>query len=71
MLVKMRRVNYLHYMLKENENSMLSKFFYAQWNLEIKDYWTVQVREDLIGFGIPEDFEWIKSRSEFSFKKLV
>ena len=29
------------------------------------------MREDLIGFGIPEDFEWIKSRSEFSFKKLV
>ena len=62
MSVKMRRVNYLHYLLKENENSMLSKFFYAQWNLEIKDDWTVQVREDLVDFGIPKDFESIKSR---------
>ena len=71
MILKSRRLNYLHYLVKENENSMLSKFFYAQWNSEARNDWTAQIRLDLADFSLPEDLDFIKSKSDFSFKKLV
>ena len=33
--------------------------------------WTVQIKSDLDDFGIPLDLEFIKSKSVFSFKRLV
>ena len=42
-IVKSRRLNYLNYLVKEDQSSMLSKFFYAQWNHEVKNDWTTQV----------------------------
>ena len=70
-MVKSRRLNYLNYLVKEDQSSMLSRFFYAQWNNEVKNDWTAQVRKDLEDFGIPEDLDFIKSKSKDSFKKLV
>ena len=35
-LIKSRRINYLHYLVKENQTSMLSQFFHAQYNYEVK-----------------------------------
>ena len=70
-IVKSRRLNYLHYLVKEDEETMLSKFFYAQWNSEVKNDWTCQVRLDLADFCLPEDLDFIKSKSEYSFKKIV
>jgi hypothetical protein len=43
-IVKMRRVNYLHYLLKSDKNSMLSKFFYAQYRFPVKDDWSEQLK---------------------------
>ena len=70
-IIKSKRINYLHYLVKEEEGSMLSKFFYAQWNSEAKNDWTVQIRRDLDDFRIPLDLDYIRSKSEFSFKNLV
>ena len=70
-IVKSRRLNYLHYLVKEDEETMLSKFFYAQWNSEVKNDWTCQVRLDLADFCLPEDLDFIKSKSEYSFKRIV
>ena len=50
---------------------MLSKFFHAQYNFEVKHDWTATVRQDLIDFGIKVNLENIKSKSEFVFKKMV
>ena len=36
-IIKSRRVKYLNYLVKENPESMLSKFFYAQWQNEAKN----------------------------------
>ena len=66
-LIKSKRVNYLHYLVKEDE----SKFFYAQWENSLKNDWTLQVREDLEDLCIPVDLEFIKSKSQDSFKRLV
>ena len=46
-------------------------FFYTQWNSEAKNDWTVQVRNDLRDFCIPVDLDYIKSKSEYTFKKSV
>ena len=70
-IIKSRRLNYLNYLLKESPESMLSQFFLAQWNNEVKNDWTAQVRMDLDDFGIPVDLEYVKSISKESFKRLV
>ena len=46
--------------MKEDESSMLSKFFYAQWKYGVKNDWTSQVKIDLEDFGFPEDIDLIK-----------
>ena len=69
--IKARRINYLQYLLKENNDNMLSKFFHAQYNFEVKHDWTATVRQDLIDFGIQVNLENIKSKSEYAFKKMV
>ena len=70
-IVKMRRVNYLQYLLKCDENLMLSKFFKTQLSFPVKDDWSEQVRQDLVDFGIKEDFEFIKTTSTYKFRKLI
>ena len=70
-IIKSRRINYIHYLVKENPSTMLSKFFHAQWNNEVKNDWTTQIRLDLEDFGIPGELDFIKSKSEDSFKRLV
>ena len=70
-IIKSRRVNFLHYLLKSDENSMLNQFFHTQHKFPIKDDWTLQVSQDLKDLDIPENFKVIKSKSKESFKKLV
>ena len=70
-IVKIRRINYLHHLLKSDEKSMLSKFFKTQLKFPVRDDWTEQVKQDLQDFNIKEDFQWIKSMSKASFSKLV
>ena len=70
-IVKMRRLNYLQYLLKSDENSMLSKFFKTQMSFPVKDDWTEQVQQDLIDFKISENFDWIKTASVYKFRKMI
>ena len=70
-LIKNKRINYLSYLVREEKSTMLSKFFYAQWTREVKNDWTTQVRLDLNDLGIPEDLEFIRGKSNASFKRLV
>ena len=70
-LLKYRRLSYLHYILKTEENGMLRKFFNAMYENPSKDDWTVQASRDLKDLNIKEDFEYIKSFSEATFKKIV
>ena len=70
-IIKARRINYLHYLVTQDENSMLYKFFSAQWKYPSKSDWTEQVRLDLADFGLPADLEYIKEKSKSKFAKLV
>ena len=70
-IIKVRRVIYLHYLLKLKNGEMLNKFFYAQWENPVKADWTVEVKKNLIEFGLTTDLGQIKAFSENKFKNLV
>ena len=70
-LLKARRINYYHYLVNQQEDKMLYKFFETQQKYPIKGDWTLQVAEDLQDFDISGNFDFIKSKSKTSFKKLV
>ena len=69
--MKARRANYLHYLLKRDENEMLHTFFMTQWFNETVGDWTQQVKADLEDLNIPCNFEYIISKSPSAFKELV
>ena len=70
-IIKERRVNYLHYLIRSGKSEMLYKFFVAQWENPSKQDWTEQVRVDLSELGIREDIPFIESKSQYCFKRLV
>ena len=70
-IVKARRPNYLHYLVKLNPEEMLYKFFMRQWKYPAAGDWALQAKQDLADFNITEDLNWIKAKSIFSFKTLV
>ena len=70
-ILKSRRINYLHYLANLDQEEMLYKFFEAQFKYPNKDDWTLQVKDDLDDFGLPGSLEFLKSKSIHSFKRLV
>ena len=70
-IIKARRINYLHNLLKSGENEMIVKFFLAQWYQPVKLDWTEQVKQDLSDFKINLSFEEMKAKSKMAFKKYV
>jgi hypothetical protein len=67
-IVKERRV---HYILKSEKSQMLYKFFIAQWENPTKHDWTETVKSDLRDLGIRNDFSYLESKTQISFKNLV
>jgi hypothetical protein len=70
-MIKARRCNYLHYLVKQSETSMLKNFFMAQWKYPTMNDWTEQVKKDLIDFDLPIELDLIKARSTYSFNAEV
>ena len=71
-VIKSRRIKYLHHLVTRNEEKMLFKFFLTQWKYPTtKNKWTECVRKDLKEFGLRDDLNWIKTSSKSSFKNLV
>ena len=71
LIIRARRLNYLHSILRREHSSMLYKFFITQWHNPSKGDWTEQVKTDLDDFKIPINFEFIAAKSREAFKKLV
>ena len=66
-----RRLNFLHYILCEEEDTLLRKFFEAQCAHPIKGDWVTTVRKDLESVEIRMTFEEIRRCSKDSFKETV
>ena len=59
-LIKGRRICYLHYLANLEKDEMLHKFFLTQWKYLCKNDWTWQFQKDLKEFGMKEDLEALK-----------
>ena len=70
-ILKVKRINYLHYLVKLDKTEMLSKFFVAQWDNPGTKDWTLEARKNLIELGLPTELDAIKKMSKNAFKKLV
>ena len=70
-IIKARRINYLHYLLSRDKTEMMSIFFFTQWANPTRGDWSEQVKIDLEEFEIPINFEEIKSKSKEAFKRKV
>ena len=70
-ILKSRRVKYLHYLANQKENSMLYKVFMSQWKYPDKGDWVEEVKSNLKELGINLSLAEIKSKSKLSFKRLV
>ena len=68
-LVKVRRINYLHYLISRKKSEMISQFFWTQWYNPTRDDWTESVKRDLNDFKIRLDE--ITNKSKYSVKKMV
>ena len=66
-----RRMMFLHYILHEDEESLIMRFFKAQKESPCKDDWYLTVIGDLEYLEIYLTFEHIKSASRQSFKNIV
>ena len=70
-IIKKRRLNYLHNILKSPETGMLFKVFTIQWLYPCNGDWVVQVKKDLEDFELPGDIQILKNWSKESFKIKV
>ena len=74
-ILKSRRVNFLHYILNDKEESLLSNIFRAQCDNPVKGDWVTTVQNDLKELELYIRFEQIKAFTKDEFrikvKKLV
>ena len=56
LIIKERRIKYLHYLINRDENETIYKFLKVQWEKPVKNDWSTQVRQDLKDLEISEDF---------------
>ena len=70
-LLMARRINYLKYLLCDNEDSLLSHFFKAQCEDPVKGDWVSQVKADLKHLELNLTFDEIEVMSKEVLKKVV
>ena len=66
-----RRLNFLWYLLNQNEDSMLSQFFHAQCESPTRGDWVSSVKQDLEDLELEITFEQIKACTKEAFKDMV
>ena len=67
-IIKNRRIMFLHYILHQNESSLLFKFFNAQLDNPVKGDWSEQVLLDLKEINLQLTLEEIKNLSKETFR---
>ena len=66
-----RRLNFLWYLIHQNEDSLLSNFFRAQCEDPTKGDWVSLVKEDMKSLNFEMTFDIIKTFSKDAFKETV
>ena len=66
-----RRLNFLHYILNEDDDSLLRSFFTAQRESPVRGDWVMTVTEDMKELGIDLTMEEIAGISKLRFKEII
>ena len=66
-IIKARRINYLHYLVKLKNDELLAKFFKAQLNFPEKNDWISTVKTDLEELGFDTEVTKLKAISKNKF----
>ena len=66
-----RRLNFLHYILNEDEDSLLRRFFTAQLESPVRGDWVRMITEDMKDLGIDMTMEEIAVTSKLRFKEFI
>ena len=66
-----RRLNFLWYLLNQNEDSMLGQFFRAQCDSPTRGDWVSSVQQDMHDLELEMTFDQIKAYSQEAFKDIV
>ena len=61
-IIKARRINFLHYLATRKEHQKLSAFFQTQWNNPCRGDWTEEVKTDLEELEIGINLEMMKTK---------
>ena len=70
-IIQTRRLVYLQYILKEDPNSLISRFFHAQDSQALKNDWALTCRKDMNELELKLTHEEIRKMSTQKFKSLV
>ena len=70
-IIKSRRLNYLYYILHEDEQSLINQFLHIQLKEPTTKDWGSQVKKDINELDLGVDIEDIKQMPKASFKTLV
>ena len=70
-VIKKRRLQYLHNLVNRKKEEMLYQVFLTQWNNPTKGDWTETVKKNLAEFGFTEEYEFLKNISKLSFKSTL
>ena len=70
-IVSTRRLLFLHYIINEDESSLISQVFKAPMNQPFKDDWYLAVIRDIQDFKLDLDIDEIKQMSLYKFRNLV
>ena len=71
LVLQVRRLNYLHSVLRSPKAGMLYKFFYVQWNFPSKGDWTELVKKDLKDFRLSWELETLAGMTKEAFKRMI
>ena len=66
-----RQINFLHYILNENKDSLLQNFFKAQEKSPVKGDWVLRVKKDLEELGLNMTFLEIAWTPKSNLKKIT
>ena len=70
-ILKTRRILYLHYLLNRPRTEMLAQVFWAQWHEPYKGDWVTLVRQDLVDLGLTTNPESLSRYSKQTLGLLV
>ena len=70
-IIRKRRLGFLHYILHENKNSMISKVFETQRKNKSAKDWVTTILDDLKELNLNVDFEDIRSMTKGVFMNKV